>query len=104
MAVDPVAFEIFGVEIRWYGILISISLVIGIVVSYFLARYRGQKEEEVINFAPFAVIFGIIGARLLHVVVNWSYYSKDLSYIFAFISKFSFICGPRAIKVPLILL
>jgi len=84
VAVDPVAFEIFGVEIRWYGILISISLVIGIVVSYFLAKYRGQKEEEVINFAPFAVIFGIIGARLLHVVVNWSYYRGNLSYIFAF--------------------
>ena len=84
MVINPVAFEVFGVEIRWYGILIALSLIIGIVVAYFIAKYRNQKEEEVINFAPFAVIFGIIGARLLHVVVNWSYYSKDLSYIFAF--------------------
>lgn len=84
MVIDPIAFRVFGVEIRWYGILIALSLIIGIAVAYFIAKYRGQKEEEIINFAPFAVIFGIIGARLLHVLANWSYYSKDLSYIFAF--------------------
>lgn len=84
MVADPVAFEIFGLEISWYGILIALALVVGIVVAYFLAKYRCQREEEVINFAPFAVIFGIIGARLLHVLVNWSYYNQHLSYIFAF--------------------
>ncbi len=83
-AVDPVAFSIFNFEIRWYGILIALALIIGIVVAYFIARYRKQKADEVINFAPFAVIFGVIGARFLHVIVNWSYYSGHLSYIFAF--------------------
>lgn len=83
-AVNPIALSFGNFEIRWYGILIALALVIGIVVSYFIARYRGQRPEEVINFAPFAVIFGVIGARLLHVLVNWSYYSANLSYIFAF--------------------
>ena len=49
MNIDPIAFSVFGVEIRWYGILISLALVTGIVVAYFIARYRGQKEEEIIN-------------------------------------------------------
>ena len=83
-AVNPVALS-FGIfEIRWYGILIALALVIGITVSYFIAKYRGQKPDEIVNFAPFAVIFSVIGARLLHVVVNWSYYGANLSYIFAF--------------------
>ena len=81
---NPIAFSIGSLEIRWYGILIAIALLIGIVISYFIAKYRGEKPDEAINFAPFAVIFGVIGARLLHVVVNWSYYSGHLSYIFAF--------------------
>ncbi|MCL4377363.1 MAG: prolipoprotein diacylglyceryl transferase [Actinobacteria bacterium] len=81
---NPIAFSIGSLEIRWYGILIALALLVGIVVSYFIAKYRGEKQDEVINFAPFAVILGIIGARLLHVVVNWSYYSGHLSYIFAF--------------------
>jgi phosphatidylglycerol:prolipoprotein diacylglycerol transferase len=81
---DPIAFSFGRFEVRWYGIIIAVALIIGIVVSYFIAKYRNQKADEVINFAPFAVIFGVIGARLLHVLVNWSYYSNNLSYIFAF--------------------
>jgi len=81
---DPVAFSFGRFEVRWYGIIIAIALVIGIFISYLIARYRNKRAEEIINFAPFAVIFGVIGARLLHVLVNWSYYSRNLSYIFAF--------------------
>ncbi len=84
MYTDPVAFSIFGLEIRWYGIITALALVIGFTVVYFVAKYRGQREEEVLNFAPFAIVFSIIGARLLHVVVNWSYYAGHPLYIFAF--------------------
>ncbi len=84
MNTDPIAFTIFNLEIRWYGILTAMALVIGFVVAYFIARYRRQKEDEILNFAPFAIVFAIIGARLLHVLVNWPYYSQHLSYIFAF--------------------
>jgi phosphatidylglycerol---prolipoprotein diacylglyceryl transferase len=81
-AVNPIAFSFSNFEVRWYGILIAIALLLGILISYFIAKYRGQKPDEAINFAPFAVIFGVIGARLLHVIVNWSYYSANLSYIY----------------------
>ncbi|MGM0366240.1 MAG: prolipoprotein diacylglyceryl transferase [Actinomycetota bacterium] len=84
MGVDPVAFQIGNLEIRWYGIIIAVALLVGIIVAYLVARYRGKREEEIINFAPFAVILAIIGARLLHVLVNWPYYASNPSYILAF--------------------
>ncbi|MDZ7836630.1 MAG: prolipoprotein diacylglyceryl transferase family protein [Actinomycetota bacterium] len=84
MSVDPVAFYIGNLQIRWYGIIIAVGLLLGILAAYMVARYRNRQEEEIINFAPFAVIAGIIGARLLHVIVNWSYYASNPSYIFAF--------------------
>lgn len=85
MNINPVAFNLFGkIEIRWYGILIAIGLILAIVLSYYIAKYRKLKADEIINFAPFAIIGGIIGARLLHVLVNWSFYSKHPSYIFAY--------------------
>lgn len=84
MSIDPIAFTIFNLQIRWYGILTSMALLIGFAAAYFIAKYRRQREDEVLNFAPFAIIFSIIGARLLHVIVNWSYYGENLSYIFAF--------------------
>ena len=84
LAVSPIAFRLFGLEVRWYGLLISIGLLLAIFVSYLIAKYRNFKEDEIINFAPFAIIAGVIGARLLHVAVNWPFYSKNLSSIFAF--------------------
>ena len=84
MSIDPVAFSIFGLEIRWYGIITALSLVVGFAVAYFIARYRGKREEEILNFVPFAVISSILLARLVHVAVNWSYYSAHPIYIFAF--------------------
>lgn len=83
-APDPIALSIGILEIRWYGILIALALILGIIISYFIAKYRSQRPEEVIYFAPLVVILGVIGARLLHVLVNWPYYSQNLSYIFAF--------------------
>ncbi len=80
---DPVAFSISGFEIRWYGIITALSIIAGFTVAYFLAGYRGEKKDEILNFAPFAVLFSIIGARLLHVLVNWSYYAQHPVYVFA---------------------
>jgi len=83
--INPVAFTLFGkIEIRWYGILIAIGLVIGIILAYYLAKYRNLKADEIINFAPFGIIGGILGARILHVLVNMPYYSKHLIDIFAY--------------------
>ena len=84
MVFDPIAFSVFSLQIRWYGILTAFALLLGFTAAYFIAKYRRQREDEVLNFAPFAIIFSIIGARLLHVIVNWSYYGENLSYIFAF--------------------
>jgi phosphatidylglycerol:prolipoprotein diacylglycerol transferase len=64
--------------------LIAVGLVAAILISYYIAKYRNLKADEVINFAPFAIIGGILGARLLHVLVNMPYYSKHPSYIFAY--------------------
>src|SRR4030066_304059 len=74
----------FGFEVRWYGILTALALIIGFTVVYFIAKYRGHRAEEVLNFAPFAVVSSVLFARLLHVIVNWSYYADHPLYIFAF--------------------
>jgi len=84
LSIDPIAFSIFGLSIRWYGIIIALSLIIGFAVAYFTARYRVKREEEILNFVPFAVISSIFFARLVHVAVNWSYYSAHPIYILAF--------------------
>lgn len=95
---SSVAFEIFGFHIGWYGIIIAISLVVGFAVVYFIAKYRKVREEEVLNFAPFAMIFSILGARLLHVAVNWSYYFGNFPLTKSLINIFDIRSGGLAIQ------
>jgi phosphatidylglycerol---prolipoprotein diacylglyceryl transferase len=84
LVIDPVAFRLFGFEVRWYGLLIAIALVVGILVSYWVARYRNMKEDEIITFAPFAIIVAVFGARIVHVLATWHFYSRNPGLIFAF--------------------
>lgn len=83
MSIDPIAFSLFGFDIAWYGIITALALLVGFTAAYFTAGYRGERKDEILNFAPVAVVFSVIGARLVHVLVNWSYYAQHPVYIFA---------------------
>ncbi len=74
---DPVAFTIFGLEVRWYGLLIAIAVLIGTLIATKEAGRKGVKEETFIDFLLFAVPVAIIFARLYYVVFSWDYYSAN---------------------------
>ena len=69
---QKVAFTLFGkVEIRWYGILITL----GIVLAFLYASWRGKKNEgivpdDVIDVGLVTVVLGVIGARLYYVLTS----------------------------------
>ena len=50
-APDPVAFTIFGQDIRWYGILIAAAFVIGILMAYKRAPEYGIDSDTLLDFA-----------------------------------------------------
>lgn len=78
---DPVAFKVFGFEVRWYGLLIAIAVLIGTILALREAKRKGIKEESIIDMLLFAVPGAIIGARLYYVIFMWDYYSKNLGQI-----------------------
>ncbi|WDV44191.1 prolipoprotein diacylglyceryl transferase [Clostridiaceae bacterium M8S5] len=75
---DPVAFEIFGIAVRWYGILISLGLILGIVFALRECRRVGFKEETLIDLLIFAIPVSVVGARLYYVAFQWDNYKGDL--------------------------
>lgn len=75
---NPIAFEIFGVAIRWYGILISSGILIGVYFAYNEAKRKGYDPEYIIDIALWCVPAAIIGARLYYVIFEWDYYKGDL--------------------------
>lgn len=75
---DPVAFEIFGLSIRWYGIFIASGMIIGALIAVREARRVGFDEEELINMLIFAIPMAIVGARIYYVIFKWDYYQGNI--------------------------
>ena len=75
---NSVAISILGLNIKWYGIIMSISIIIGLCFSYLLISKKMSKQsaELFLDFSPSTVIFAIIGARLFYVIGNYEYYFK----------------------------
>lgn len=76
------SISVFGFEIAFYGILIGIGMLAGILVAQSDARRRGQDPEIYLDFALYAIIFSIIGARIYYVAFEWDNYKDNLLQIF----------------------
>ena len=81
---DPVAFEIFGLEIRWYGILISLGILLGAILAMKRSTKEGIHEDHITDIMLIAIPSAVIGARAYYVIFNWQYYSQNISHIINF--------------------
>jgi len=71
-------FLILGfITIRWYGLLISVSVLIGLFISKKLARARNINPEYISEILPSLIIFSIIGARAYYVNIEWRQYRGE---------------------------
>lgn len=69
---------VFGFDIAYYGIIIGIGILVGIFIAAAEAKRSGQNPEDYYDFAIYAVIFSIIGARIYYVIFSWDMYKDDL--------------------------
>lgn len=77
----PKTFSLFGLDIAIYGCIIAIGMVAGIALACYIANKTGQDYNQYIDFAIYAIVFSVIGARLYYVVFSWDYYKNHLSEI-----------------------
>ena len=78
------AFYIGTFPIAYYGVIILIGVIAGSKVAFWEAKKTGQEEEMYFDFAFFAVLFSIIGARIYYVVFDWELYKENIWQIFNF--------------------
>ena len=76
------SISIGGFEIAFYGIIIGIGMLAGLYMAQKDARRRGQDPELYLDFALYAIIFSIIGARLYYVIFDWELYKDNPIEIF----------------------
>ena len=76
------SISVFGFRIAFYGIIIGIGMLAGIWIAQSDAKRRGQDPELYLDFALYAIICSIIGARIYYVIFEWDYYKENLLQIF----------------------
>src|SRR5438128_54911 len=78
-----IAFQLGPIVIRWYGILMATAIVVGLWLGHRRARREGLPDDDIISVGQWAILAGLVGARLYEVVFNWDYYGRYPSKIIA---------------------
>ncbi len=68
--VDKVAFSIGDLSVRWYGIILTLGIVFGVLYAMFRSKHEGISTEDVLDFAIWVVLLAVIGARLYYVLTT----------------------------------
>ena len=78
----PKSFNLFGIDIAFYGLIIAIGMLSGIAIVCYEAKKTNQDPNQYLDFALYAIIISVIGARLYYVAFKWDYYGSHLLDIF----------------------
>lgn len=70
----PVLFHLGPFTVWSYTALLDLGLLVGFIVAYAAAKQRLPDVQAVIDAGVYAVLGGIVGARLDYVVSNWAYF------------------------------
>lgn len=80
--IDAVAFNIFGMPVYWYGIILTTGIMLGLLMAMYIAKKEGMNPDLIFDFLLYDIIFAIIGARIYFVAFNWEHYKDNLMSIF----------------------
>lgn len=78
---SPTAFQLGPVAVAWYGIGYALAITGGTWVAQRAGARAGLDPRVAIDGLLYAVVFGLIGARLYHVIDQWQLYANDLARI-----------------------
>ncbi|WP_027481482.1 prolipoprotein diacylglyceryl transferase [Deinococcus pimensis] len=67
---DPVAFQIGSFTVAWYGLLITAGILVGAWIATRLARQRGLDADLLSDMMFWAVVWGVVGARIVFVLTS----------------------------------
>ena len=70
--------NVFGFRIAFYGIIIGIGMLLGIMLAAWDAEDRGLGEDVIYDHVFWVIVIGIMGARLYYVFFQWDAYKDDL--------------------------
>lgn len=68
---NPIAIEVFGLQIMWYAIFIMLGIFLAVFLGLREADRLGMKREVIIDGVLYCVPLCILGARLYYILFSW---------------------------------
>ncbi|MGB9643486.1 MAG: prolipoprotein diacylglyceryl transferase [Candidatus Ratteibacteria bacterium] len=73
----PVCLKIGNFVVYWYGVFVALGIIVSSFVFQLKARKQGYSDEISGKIIFYTVLFGIIGARVVHVLAYFHYYMRN---------------------------
>lgn len=86
------AFEIFGrttppLTLHTYGVLLALAFLAGLWVANRQAKRTGLDAARITDMAVYVLIGGLLGAKLLLLLVEWPFYSRNPRELFSLVQS-----------------
>ena len=73
ISVDPIAFTIGSLQVRWYGIIVAVAVALLLAIMLRETKRLGITHH-VYSISFWGIIGGFVGARLAYVIYDWEYF------------------------------
>ncbi|GDX72547.1 prolipoprotein diacylglyceryl transferase [Cyanobium sp.] len=73
----PLLFQLGPFSLRWYGLLIALAVLLGLVLATRLGKLRGIDPALIADLLPILVLAAVVGARLYYVLFEWRQYQLN---------------------------
>ena len=73
----PLLFQLGPFSLRWYGLLIAVAVLLGLLLATRLGKQRGIDPALIADLLPILVLAAVIGARLYYVTFEWRQYQLN---------------------------
>jgi phosphatidylglycerol---prolipoprotein diacylglyceryl transferase len=74
----PILFHLFGLPIHAYGLMLTLSVIVGRLIAMRLAERVGIPRKFADHCATWTLVGAIVGCRLLYVATNLDQFSNPL--------------------------
>jgi len=76
---EPIAFSIGFLDIYWYGLIVSIAILVGLFLVIKFAKKKGIDINHIYNLLFILLISSLVGGRIGHIIGEWDYYANNLN-------------------------
>jgi len=79
----PILLQVGNFTIRSWGLMVMLGIILGVLLAMKEAKRKGVDPEHIIDLVIILIILGVVGARVVYVLTNFSEYRDNISLAFS---------------------